>query len=464
MTQTLAESKIHAQYQRAIVFTRYPQPGKTKTRLIPALGAGGAAELQRQMTEHTLARLVPLRQKETVSVEVRFTGGSRRQMQRWLGRDLSYFNQGSGDLGARLARAFKRAFDGGIQGAIAVGIDCPGIETATIERAFAALQERDIVLGPAADGGYYLIGLRRFVPQLFADIDWGTDRTLAQTVRIAESLDLSVAYLQTHDDIDRPDDLHLWDKVLETRDRTQKISAIVPVLNEAPRLQRTLAQLQTAQNLETIVVDGGSRDGSDAIALNAGARVVSAPRGRAVQMNAGAEVATGEILLFLHGDTQLPPGFDRLVRQHLVNPQTIAGAFELSIEGDLRGLKTIASVANWRSRHWQMPYGDQGLFMEAATFQRLGGFPELPLMEDFEFARRLKRQGRIAIVPAAVSVSGRRWQKLGVWRTTAINQAIALAYLLGFPPELLARWYWGLPARSVVRPTIEKKSGGKDEP
>ena len=464
MTQTLADPKIHAPHQRAIVFTRYPQPGKTKTRLIPALGAGGAAELQRQMTEHTLARLVPLRQQETISVEVRFTGGSRRQMQRWLGRDLSYFNQGSGDLGARLARAFKRAFDGGIQGAIAVGIDCPGIETATIERAFAALQERDLVLGPAADGGYYLIGLRRFVPQLFADIDWGTDRTLAQTVRIAESLDLSVAYLQTQDDIDRPDDLHLWDKVLEARDLTQKISAIVPVLNEAPRLQHTLAQLQRAQNLEAIVVDGGSQDGSDAIALNAGAQLVSAPRGRAVQMNAGAEVATGEILLFLHGDTQLPPGFDRLVRQYLINPQTIAGAFELSIEGDLRGLKTIASVANWRSRHWQMPYGDQGLFMKAATFQRLGGFPELPLMEDFEFARRLKRQGRIAIVPAAVSVSGRRWQKLGVWRTTAINQAIALAYLLGCPPEQLARWYWGLPARQVVRPAIEEKSGGKDEP
>ena len=221
----------------------------------------------------------------------------------------------------------------------------------------------------------------------------------------------------------------------------RKISIIIPVLNEAAIIEATLTPLQGGLNLEVIVVDGGSLDRTRALAESLGARVFEAPAGRAHQMNVGAAAATGEILLFLHADTALPQGFETLARQVLLRPGVIAGAFALQINADLRGLRLIETLVNWRSRFLQTPYGDQAIFLPAKVFKQLGGFQEIPLMEDFEFVQRLKRIGRIAIAPASVITSGRRWQKIGVLRTTLINQLIVLAYFLGVSPNRLARWY-----------------------
>ncbi|NJK28122.1 MAG: glycosyltransferase, partial [Coleofasciculaceae cyanobacterium SM2_3_26] len=138
---------------RLILFTRYPEPGKTKTRLIPALGAQGAADLQRQMTEHMLAQALPLKDIMPVDLEIRFTGGDRLHMQRWLGKGLTYTPQGSGDLGDRLERAFQAAFVAGAQRVVVTGIDCPDIDAALLAEAFQQLGDRDVVLGPATDGG-----------------------------------------------------------------------------------------------------------------------------------------------------------------------------------------------------------------------------------------------------------------------------------------------------------------------
>lgn len=226
-----------------------------------------------------------------------------------------------------------------------------------------------------------------------------------------------------------------------------KISIILPVLNEAATIEETLRRLRDISDIEAIVVDGGSRDETIAIAKRCGkkfglsCKVISAASGRARQMNAGAVVATGDILLFLHADTHLPPKFDTLVRQALQHPNTIAGAFELRIDANLRGLRLIETMVNVRSRVFSMPYGDQAIFLKASTFHDLGGFPDLPIMEDFELMVRLKRQGRIAILPASVLTSGRRWQKLGVVRTTLINQLIIAGYFLGVPPTQLVCWY-----------------------
>lgn len=226
-----------------------------------------------------------------------------------------------------------------------------------------------------------------------------------------------------------------------------KISIILPVLNEAATIEETLHRLRDIFDIEAIVVDGGSRDETVAIAKRCGktvglsCKVISAAAGRARQMNAGAVVATGDILLFLHADTHLPPKFDTLVRQALQHPNTIAGAFELRIDANLRGLRLIETMVNMRSRFFSMPYGDQGIFLKASTFHDLGGFPDLPIMEDFEFMVRLKRQGRIVILPVPVITSGRRWQKLGVVRTTLINQLIIAGYFLGVPPTQLVCWY-----------------------
>ncbi|MBD2073249.1 TIGR04282 family arsenosugar biosynthesis glycosyltransferase [Phormidium sp. FACHB-592] len=199
--------------ERLIFFTRYPEPGKAKTRLIPALGAEAAAELHRQMTEHTLAQVKPLQQSRSLTVECWFAGGDRAQMQTWLGTDLVCQPQPEGDLGDRMAQAFQTAFDSGMKAAVIIGTDCPELTTALLVEAFQALQQTDLVLGPAADGGYYLIGLRRLVPDLFKTITWSTDRVFQQTVDIANNLNLSLTTLPMLTDVDRPDDLPVWERV-----------------------------------------------------------------------------------------------------------------------------------------------------------------------------------------------------------------------------------------------------------
>nr|WP_256387479.1 TIGR04283 family arsenosugar biosynthesis glycosyltransferase [Chroococcidiopsis sp. TS-821] len=221
----------------------------------------------------------------------------------------------------------------------------------------------------------------------------------------------------------------------------------MPVVNEATNLPQTLASIQPDRALEIIVVDGGSSDRTLEIAHSFGVKVLSAPvANRAVQMNLGALSATGDILLFLHADTRLPKGFDTLIHQALNTPkhhkQVIAGAFALHIDAALLSLRIIERGVNWRSRWLQMPYGDQAIFMKSVTFHQIGGFPQLPIMEDFELMRQLRRQGRIAIISVPAIVSARRWLRLGVWQTTIINQLAIISYLIGVPPQKIARWYY----------------------
>lgn len=226
---------------------------------------------------------------------------------------------------------------------------------------------------------------------------------------------------------------------------TNKISIIIPVLNEAQNITKSVLLAQTATNVEVIVVDGGSQDETIAVAKSLGIKVLSSPPGRAFQMNAGAAVASGNILLFLHADTILPEGFDSIIRQTLEpkkqiqNP--IAGAFELKIDAQIRGIWLVEKMVNWRSHFFSLPYGDQAIFIKADVFCDIGGFPELPIMEDFVFIRNVNKVGKIAIAPVPVITSGRRWQKLGVLKTTSINQIIIIGYFLGISPEKLARFY-----------------------
>ncbi|MEL6581020.1 MAG: TIGR04282 family arsenosugar biosynthesis glycosyltransferase [Cyanobacteria bacterium J06621_12] len=195
-----------------IIFSRYPEPGKTKTRMIPALGAVGAAELQRGMTEHTLKTAIALSASRQVKTEVHFAGGSLELMQQWLGQDVAYVAQDAGDLGEKMRSAFARAFASGSQRVVIIGIDCPDIDCQILTQAFEALKEQDLVLGVAEDGGYYLIGLNRPVVELLEHISWGTERVLNQTKVIAERLQLNVHYLTTLGDVDRPEDLKIWQK------------------------------------------------------------------------------------------------------------------------------------------------------------------------------------------------------------------------------------------------------------
>ena len=193
--------------EKLIVFTRYPEPGITKTRLIPVLGKAGAANLHRLMAQRTIARALSLQKSRRLSVEIHHTGGSQQQMQDWLGTDLIYQNQIDGDLGARMAAAFQNSFDSGVDKVAIIGTDCPDLKAEILAQAFDRLSDRDLVLGPAKDGGYYLIGLRRSIPELFDGINWGTSEVFASTRAIAQNLGLNIAVLPILADIDRPEDL-----------------------------------------------------------------------------------------------------------------------------------------------------------------------------------------------------------------------------------------------------------------
>jgi rSAM/selenodomain-associated transferase 2 len=220
------------------------------------------------------------------------------------------------------------------------------------------------------------------------------------------------------------------------------LSIIMPVLNEAEHIIAALEALAPLRRrgVEVIVVDGGSSDATVQHAQALADRVISAPRGRAVQMNAGAAAADGEVLLFLHADTTLPQNADRLVLDALSKWRQVWGRFDVRING--RAFLTIvATMMNLRSRLTGIATGDQAMFVRRDVFAAVGGFPEIALMEDIALSRRLKQRGRPLRLSQRVITSGRRWQQHGVARTILLMWRLRLAYFFGAEPAALARQY-----------------------
>jgi hypothetical protein len=437
------------QPERLIVFTRYPEPGKTKIRLASVLGVEGAARLQRQMAEHALSRAQALAAGCPVGLEIHYEGGSAGRMAEWLGPGLTYHPQAGGDLGARMEHGFAAAFRTGAEKVVLVGTDCPGITTTILRSSFNLLGLFDLVLGPARDGGYYLIGLRQQARELFRDVPWGTATVAARTLVAAAKLGLRAVTVDPLVDIDRPEDLPFWEREAGRTGELgpSRMSVVIPTLNEEEHLEVTLDSVTREPDIEVIVVDGGSGDRTAEVALARGARLLMTTAQRARQMNAGAAAASAPVLLFLHGDTRLPPGFSGHALRLLAGRDTAAGAFRLAVAGQGWGLRVIEGLANARSRLLRLPYGDQGLFVMADLFRRLGGFPELPIMEDVLLVRRLNKTGRIAIAPCSALTSDRRWRRLGILRTTLVNQVVLTGFFLGVDPGRLAAWYRGLARR-----------------
>lgn len=413
------------------------------------LGAEGAANLARAFFEDIWASLRTLADATLIlAVTEHDPAFDAIGAEVWL--------QGDGDLGDRMERALRRTLEGA-DAAVVVGSDLPGLPLRVFEQARDGLRDGAAVLGPSADGGFYLIGLTRCPEGLLAGLPWSRSDTCEQTIARLRSHDMSVRMLERWFDIDVPADLEHLEELIARGEisvaataavlqqirskRGRSISVVIPVLNEEARIGRRLEELVGFG--EVIVVDGGSTDRTVAIARSfPGVKVIEASRGRARQMNAGAEVASGDAILFLHADVSLPPDAAALIDRALNRQGAIAGAFKTWTISDTRAsrLGFLLHLADLRSRYTSLPYGDQAIFVNARIFRQLGGYPDLPLMEDLEFSRRLKRRGKIVRVPANVTVSGRRFLERPIYYALLMN-LFPLLYRLGVPAASLARFY-----------------------
>jgi len=426
---------------RLIIFGRYPVPGNTKTRLIPVLGPVGAARLQRHLTEKTFLAAKAFGARHKTTIECCFEGGTPQKIHRWLGTAPRVTFQGAGGLGLRMRTAIFDALNEGFRRVVLVGTDIPDLTARILEEAFFALVEHDVVLGPSADGGYWLIGLKRPV-DLFQNIDWGSPKVFAQTMAQARHAGLTVGILKCLSDVDTPEDLMSWKGAKSFPEIF--LTVVIPAFNEEDHIRRSVSSAM-GEGVEVIVVDGGSTDETVPRAESAGACVIENHLGRAGQQNRGAVSARGENLLFLHADTRLPKGYLAEVFEILMAQWAVLGAFRFKTDFHHPFMRLVTWMTHLRSKYGHLPYGDQALFMKKATFEKTGGFPPVPIGEDLFFVRQLIRQqnARVVMAKGAAVTSGRRWKTLGPLKATWMNQVMLLGMALGTPLETLARIYRG---------------------
>ncbi len=226
------------------------------------------------------------------------------------------------------------------------------------------------------------------------------------------------------------------------RSARPRVAVVIPTLNEATTIVACLGDLATQGPDEVVVCDAESPDGTAELAEAAGARVLRTPRGRGQQQNQGARATTAELLLFLHADCRLEPGALDCLRSFAArNPAVPGGCFRMRVEADGLGYRTIDAAAHLRAGVLGLPYGDQAIFARRAAFERVGGIPELPLMDDLYFALRLRRLGRLALLSRQVVVSARRWRQAGLVRQSLRNWTLTALAAGGVSPRHLHRFY-----------------------
>lgn len=437
--------------RKLLVLARYPETGRVKTRLIPFLGRDGATALHRRLVLRTIRVARRFCRQNGVDLELWYgatgegaSGVVETAFHHWLGADLRCYCQSGPDLGARMASAIQAAFDPGTTAVVLIGTDCPELTSEHLALAFEKLKSASVVFGPAHDGGYYLVGMNQPNPGLFQGPVWGTETVLARSLQILRSQGTPYRLLPELHDLDRPDDWARWQTTVAVEEQQWNgVSVIVPARNEASGILATLQHVGNSSEVDTVVVDGGSRDATVDLARQAGVPVLESLPGRARQMNHGAAEAQRNVLLFLHADTHLPPGWLEAVRTAFQTPGVVAGAFGFQIRDPFPGRAWIEWTTQLRARWLRLPYGDQALFCRRPIFDEMGGYPDLPILEDYIWVRKIRRYGRLVHLNPRAATSGRRWRRLGAFRTTWKNSLILAAYHLGVSPQRLATWYKG---------------------
>ncbi|MBS3763298.1 MAG: TIGR04282 family arsenosugar biosynthesis glycosyltransferase, partial [Planctomycetes bacterium] len=366
------------------VFARFPEPGKVKTRLAEGIGESAACSFYRACAERTFRRASKWAESSGRNLHIYTTNPQDQRWQKWLGGGWALHPQCSGDIGVRMREALEQGLSDGYDAVLCIGTDAPGLTQKHLEEACVALRNADTVIGPSRDGGYYLIGLKRPVPELFEDMPWSTSDVLKETQQKARAAGVDLRLISALNDVDTASDL---------RGGAGKVSAIIPTLNEEDQIATLLASVKNLGVNEIIVADGGSDDATVERATRSSAKVVESVPGRGPQLNAGAQAAEGSTLWFIHADTEPHPLALWELGQALRRPEIVGGAFEIHLHPLTPFLKILEWAINCRTRHTSSPYGDQAIFVRRSVFEHIGGFPDWPLMEDVELVRRMRRVG-----------------------------------------------------------------------
>lgn len=405
--------------QAVILFTRVPEPGKTKTRMMPHLTPGQCARL------HTcfLMDIAVQCRKSGADIFVSFTPeGGRGKLEGILGPAKGWMAQRGDTLGARMYTAIEEVLGLGYDACLLIGTDVPELKAEHLEKAFRVLEEKDAVFGRTADGGYYLVGMKRPLKEAFALDKYGHGKVLEETLRSMGQAGLSVGCTDTLSDMDTCGDLRGYTvRMCGNRAmrrsftgrylaKIRKVSVIVPVYNESATIGRMQEQLAPLLGkCEILFVDGGSTD--DTLAkIDPAFTVIRSAKGRARQMNEGARQSTGDILFFLHCDSELPD--HALARLKKVMRDHRAGCFGIAFHSKNFFMFTCRVISNHRVKDRKVMFGDQGIFLERDLFFQAGMFPELPVMEDYQFSLTLKEMGvKLGIADRRIYTSDRRFPK-----------------------------------------------------
>lgn len=434
-----------------ILFTRVPIPGKTKTRMMPELTPLECARLHICFLKDIQSQC----EETGEDIFVCYTPEDKKKiLTAVLGKGKQYFPQQGEDLGQRMYEAMEAVCKKGYEACVLLGADVPEITAYDLNQAFRMLETRDVVFGPTEDGGYYLVGMKTPIKEVFQRQLYGQGTVLKDTLCRLDAAGFSTGLLHKYSDMDTLEDLQGYrkrakiNKKLETcatkryLESILQISIIIPIYNEEKTIAAMQQQLKNLEkHCEILFVDGGSSDRT-LERLDSGFKFIHAPKGRASQMNAGARKSRGDILFFLHCDSELPMKALEQIRH--VMKRYRAGCFGIAFHSRNFFMLTCRMISNLRIKDRRVMFGDQGIFIERRLFFEIGLFPELPVMEDYQLSLNLKERGeKLGVTRKRIYTSDRRFPKGTIpklkimWKMNRMRKA----YRDGVPADKIAVLY-----------------------
>lgn len=399
-----------------IIFTRVPIPHKTKTRLMPVYTAEECAAIHSVFLQDIYA----VCKKTGKTVFIFYTPEESKQIAAdIIGTSENMYAQEGNNLGMRMQRAIQFVLRYGFSSCVLIGSDIPEITTSTLQSAFLLLNNSDVVICPVSDGGYCLIGMKHVIQEAFTLQNYGTATVFENTVQQLTEKKYTVSVLPVLHDIDTPQDMLAFLKrikqnpycicknTIEYISAHKKISVIIPIYNEAAQIIPLQNELKKLKSCEIIFADGGSTDNTIDL-IEKQYTVIKTAKGRAKQMNAAAQHSSGAILFFLHADSILPD--DTVKKIHAMTKRYNFGCFRIAFTSHSLFFTICSIMSNLRAALFKIPFGDQGIFVERNLFFESGAFPEIPIMEDYQFSLDMKKKKeRLGVIKNKIITSARRY-------------------------------------------------------